>query len=588
MKRLLLSFALAVLLGIFAGAQEPPVPAIQAAVNGPGAVLEVSFSIPPGLHQSLQHEYFGVNVDTASLPEGWKTGAAVFPPGPREILGVPSYEGTFLVTVPLEPPVQGTSAPFRLRAEVRWQLCYDEGACLLPQKTEVHLEVRPVSGLGYRATAVGADTRNVAPLSADASAFSLEAVPTEPASGEPLFLVLLSAFLGGILLNFMPCVLPVLSLKAVSLVKQAGLGRRGRWLHAWAASTGILASLLGLAAVLIALQAAGAAVGWGVQFQNPWYVAGLSAVVLTFALSLFGVFHLSAPSVRQGKRTGLAGSFFSGFLTVVLATPCTAPFLGTALGAAFASPWWVILLVFGAVGVGLALPFFLVTVIPGTLEKLPKPGPWMAVFQGVMGFALVGTGLWLLTVLLTQVGPAPFSGVLWFLGAGTAVLWLWGRIQEAGWGRWRSRTAAGILAAGLTLGGWILLAPLGSPQTQDREQTTGRPAPWVAFSEARVAEYAAAGRPVFIDFTAEWCLTCKINEAGPLADPEVLKAFASRNLALVRGDYTNADPVITRWLKAHKRAGVPFYALLVPGKEPVIFPELLTKEGLVQALSAPL
>ena len=573
------------------GAQPVPTPGLLAGVNPDPkaqnlAWLEVAFEIPAGLHQSLQPEYFAVVPDPASLPSGWTVGEAVFPETDQRILDLPSYEGTVLVRVPLGVPAKAPPQSFTLRGQVKWQLCYDDGVCLLPQSTTFSLDVKPSESLGYWSRAVSISTA----VAEGDSPFTLESGPVAPVAEEPpLLLVLLFAFWGGILLNFMPCVLPVLSIKAVSLVKQAGQDRRVRWNHAWAASAGILSSLLLLAGLLIGFQAAGAAVGWGVQFQNPWYVTGLIVLVIVFALSLFDVFQLSSPAVRQGKRQGLVGSFFSGLLTVVLATPCTAPFLGTALGVAFASPWWVILLVFGAVGVGLALPFFLVAVVPGALERLPKPGPWMDTFKGLMGFALVGTALWLLTVLLAQTDIAGFSGTLWFLGVVVLVGWLYGKLQRTSWEGWRRWGAIAVLVAAVVAAGAGLLSF--DRKATDKENTAAQgselPAPWQPFSEARVVELIDAGRPVFVDFTAEWCLTCKINEAGALADPSVLQAFSTRNVALLRGDYTNADPVIAAWLKEYHRAGVPFYALLVPGQEPIILPEVLTRDGLIQVLSAP-
>ncbi|MEW6752865.1 MAG: thioredoxin family protein [Candidatus Latescibacterota bacterium] len=407
------------------------------------------------------------------------------------------------------------------------------------------------------------------------------AVPAAPDPERALSLYLLLAAAGGLLLNLMPCVLPVISLKVLSFVSQAGEERRRvRWLGL-AFSAGIVATFLVLAGAVGLLKAGGEQIGWGFQFQHPEFVAGMAGLVFALGLSLFGLFTINASAGRLAglaAREGLLGSFLNGVLATVLATPCTAPFLGTALGFAFAQSTPVIWAVFAAVGVGMALPYLVLALQPGWMRFLPRPGAWMVRFEELMGFLLMGTVLWLLWVLGRQVGV---DGVIWtagFLLCVALACWLVGRLLDLRSGRLR-RSVVWALALLLVAGGWNgLVAPAmkgGPSAAADALPAVGD---WQPFAAQRVQDLVAAGRPVFIDFTADWCWTCKVNERTVLADERVRSRLAALDFALVRADWTSRNPEITAALRAFGRSGVPLYVILPAGRPdaPLVLPEVIT------------
>ncbi len=406
--------------------------------------------------------------------------------------------------------------------------------------------------------------------------------------------MLLFAFLGGILLNVMPCVLPVLSLKAMSIVQQAGEDRRTILRHALAYGAGVIVSFVALAVLVIALKASGELVGWGFQFQNPWFSAVLAAVVFAFALSMFGVYEIQAPGAsmayQASAREGLTGSFFNGAFATVLATPCTAPFLGPAMGFAFAQPAGLILVFFLVVGTGLALPFVLIGFFPGLIQKLPRGGAWMDHFKHVMGFLLMGTVVWLLSVLSHQVSTSALIGVLAFLTVVAFACWLYGRfggLQATTTRQWTVLVTAlvVVVAGGLA---FVKLEPrrasIAAPSAG--ESNDDDHIAWEAFSPERIAEHQSACRTVFLDFTAAWCVTCKANEAAVIETDEVRRAIREMGIAPVRADYTNKDKTIAQWLRRFGRVGVPAY-IVIPGGAPlaqaIILPELLSQSDVLDA-----
>ena len=410
------------------------------------------------------------------------------------------------------------------------------------------------------------------------------------ASGQverPLWFYLAFAALGGLILNLMPCVLPVISLKVLGFVKQAGEETQRVRQLGWAFCAGIVATFLALALAVLLLKSSGEQIGWGFQFQYPGFVVAMSALVFALALSLFGVYEILLPGTSSlgelGGREGLTGSFLNGVLATILATPCTAPFLGTALGFAFAQPVAVVVAVFLAIGVGMALPYGALVLEPAWIGRLPKPGPWMVRFKQLMGFLLMATVLWLLWVLGKQTGV---EGVVWtgafLLGLGLAC-WVWGQ-----WGSFehpkRSKRVARMAALGLVVGSYaIFVHPL-----LTADQTTALALDWQPFSAARVEELVADGQMVFIDFTAEWCWTCKVNEQAVLAQPVVRERFAALNVALVQADWTNRNPEITQLLRAFGRSGVPLYVIFPAGlvNQPLVLPEVITPAMVVEKLDA--
>ncbi len=428
--------------------------------------------------------------------------------------------------------------------------------------------------------------------------------PAPGGSGQ-LLLSLFFALIGGMLLNIMPCVLPVIALKIFGLVKMAG-DSPGRIVRlGWAFSAGILASFVSLALLVIILQFAGQQVGWGFQFQEPLFVIAMAAVVFAFGLNLFGVFEIRLPgsavsglstlASRQGTQgKGYGASFGEGVFATVLATPCTAPYLGSALGFAFAQPWWVILLIFATVALGMALPYLVLTARPGWLRYLPKPGEWMVTAKQFMGFLMMATLLWLLYVLGKQLG---MEAVIWtgaFLLAVGAACWLIGRFATLTASR---RTVRMIWLAALLLVaagyGVFLESALnvraviaGIPSAPGGQTEPGDGIAWKPFTLQGLEADLKGDRPVFIDFTAEWCLTCKVNEKAVMGDRAVVEKFRDLNVIPIRADWTNRNPDITRLLAKFGRSGVPLYVIFSPGKPdaPTVLPEVITTSLVLEAL----
>ena len=406
-----------------------------------------------------------------------------------------------------------------------------------------------------------------------------------------IFTFLLFGFLGGIILNLMPCVLPVISLKIFGFIQQAGQSRQKILRSGIAFALGIFAWFIALALLLIALKAVGRDVTWGgFQFTNAYFVLALSVIVLVFALNLFGVFEISLPqSMTRGllsttERKDDLGSFFQGVFATVLATPCTAPFLGTALGFAFSQSPAIILAMFVAIAAGMSAPYLLLSAQPAWLRFLPKPGSWMMHVKQFMGFLLLATLLFLLYVLGAQRG---LEGAIWassFLLVISVACWIKGAFVVPTASAAKRSVAVVLMlvlvfASGVYfIGDKFYSASVAATDSRLRGD-------WQAFAPDRLQAELEQGHPVFVDFTAAWCLTCKFNEANVLESQEVREAFQRRGVVKLRADWTNGDPVITKLLQQFGRPGVPLY-VLYPGKseEPIVFPELLTKSMVLEKL----
>lgn len=414
-----------------------------------------------------------------------------------------------------------------------------------------------------------------------------------PLNAPGLWLALLYGMLGGIILNLMPCVLPVISLKIFGFIRQAGESPARIFRHGLAFTAGIFLWFLGLGFLIIALRAGGDQVTWAFQFQNSWFILFISAVVFVFALNLFGVFEIILPGAANERmseaagREGYSGSFFQGIFATLLATPCTAPFLGTALGFAFAQPAAVILAMFGSVAFGMALPYLLLSAQPSWIRFLPKPGAWMERLKQFMGFPLLATLVWLLSVLGGQKGT---PGMIWamsiLLCLGLAC-WIYGAFccyaQSL-----RTRWIAGILALlGASAGAWFFGGLFASAERPTGSSVARADSiSWVPFSTATMKELLSEGRPVFVDFTADWCITCKFNERTAINTPAVRTLIEQRGIVPVKADWTNSDPEITAALAEFGRVGVPFYVFYPEGnrKPPITFPELLTEAMVLERL----
>jgi thiol:disulfide interchange protein len=391
------------------------------------------------------------------------------------------------------------------------------------------------------------------------------------AAGLGLVLALLFAFAGGLVLNLMPCVLPVLSIKVLGFAGRND-DARARRRYALVYAAGVLVSFWLLSAALLGFRALGTELGWGFQLQSPVAVAALALFFFALALNLSGVFEIGVllPDRLAGWRARRPALdwFGSGVLAVAVASPCTAPLMGAALGYAIGESGWRALAVFTALGAGMALPYVLLAWFPAWLARVPKPGPWMVRLKQALAFPLYGTVVWLAWVLGQQAG---LDAVTWLAAACVvlaAAVWLAGlpgtRVAAA---------AAAIFAIALVI-----------PVAQPDAPVAARDPEWQPFSGERVAALAAAGRPVFVDFTAAWCVTCQVNKRLVLDRDEVRAAFAQRGVALVRADWTRRDDEITRALAALGRNGVPVYVLYRPGRAPVLLPEVLTRERLLAAL----
>jgi len=412
-----------------------------------------------------------------------------------------------------------------------------------------------------------------------------------PVQARGVFTFLLFGFIGGIILNLMPCVLPVISLKIFGFIQHAGQSRQKILRSGIAFTAGIFAWFIALAVLLIALKAAGRDVTWGgFQFTNAYFVLTLSVIVLVFALNLFGVFEISLPqSMTRGllsttERKDDLGSFSQGVFATVLATPCTAPFLGTALGFAFTRSPGIILGMFVAIAAGMSAPYMLFSAQPAWLRFLPKPGPWMVHVKQFMGFLLLATLLFLLYVLGAQRG---LEGAIWascFLLVISVACWMKGAfvVPKASV---TERSIVLVLMLVLVLASGIYFIGEKFQSTNLASVDSRLRGDWQAFTPDRLQAELAQGRTVFVDFTAAWCLTCKFNEANVLESADVREAFQRHGIVKLKADWTNGDPVITKLLQQFGRPGVPLY-VLYPGKneQPIVFPELLTKNMLLQKL----
>lgn len=398
--------------------------------------------------------------------------------------------------------------------------------------------------------------------------------------------VFLFAMLGGLILNLMPCVFPVLSLKVLSLANAHGAAAREQRLHGIAYTAGVMLSFLSLAAVLLTLQASGAAIGWGFQLQQPWIVALLVFVFFVMGLSMSGVVEFGTSLMGIGgdlqEREGLKGSFFTGVLASVVASPCTAPFMGAALGFAFTQSMPVALTVFLALGFGMALPFLALSFVPALGRFLPRPGAWMQTFRQVLAFPLYATAVWLLWVLGNQAGSNGMALVLAACVALAFACWAWQqRHHSRGYLR-HAKTALVLLAVGLA--GSVLFSPL--LQSRAAVQTAEADANYEPYSAARLAELRAQGKPVFVNMTAAWCITCLVNEKVALSADGVVAALADKGVTYLKGDWTNNDPAITEVLRQYETSGVPLY-LMFPadaGKSAEVLPQILTESIVLDAL----
>ncbi len=430
-----------------------------------------------------------------------------------------------------------------------------------------------------------------APVEALGSIALPAATPVGDGLSSTLLLVLVSAFVGGIILNLMPCVFPVLSLKIMSFVQQAGDDRAKIRNHGFVFTFGVLASFWALAGLLLLLRAGGSQLGWGFQLQSPAFVAVIALLIFGLGLNLAGVFEVGMGLTRLGSAggsaSGYSGSFFSGVLATAVATPCTAPFMGSALGYAIAQPAVTSMFVFTALGIGMATPYMVLSLYPRLLGFLPRPGAWMETLKQVLSFPLFATAIWLLWVFGLQTGIDGAAGLLLAMLLLAVAGWIVGK-----WNPYAISTRTRLVTRALAL--IALAAGLGfawnASQMQAPTEATGgtaaSTAAWQPYTEEKLQSLLASQRSVFVDFTAAWCLTCQVNKRTVLRRDTAMNAFADKGVDLLVADWTNNDPAIAAKIESLGRSGVPVYALYKQGSlQPVLLPELLTEGIVLDALA---
>ena len=409
-------------------------------------------------------------------------------------------------------------------------------------------------------------------------------IGTSPIASGPslgLFTAIGFAFLGGLLLNLMPCVFPVLSIKVLSFVQQAGEDAAKVKRHGLVFTLGVLSSFWALAGLFLILRAAGEEIGWGFQLQTPGFVAVLASVLFLFGLNLSGVFEvgesLTGTGAKLQAKSGYGGSFFTGVLATVVATPCTAPFMGTALWAVIVMPAYQSMLVFTSLALGMAFPYLLLSFFPASLKYLPRPGAWMESFKKGLAFLLYASVIWLAWVFGNQVGVTGMSGLLLGLLIMGLAAWIWG-----GWGAFHRPKLIRLWAFSVALlfllaGGYLQylsaqLTPIKGEVASKDESAMA----WGKFSPEAVEEALEMGQTVFVDFTAAWCLTCQVNKKVAFGNDEVIQFFAEHSILPLKGDWTNRDPVISRELQRFGRNGVPTNIIYWPDGTTRVLPEALT------------
>ncbi len=456
--------------------------------------------------------------------------------------------------------LKGIPENTKLSLTVTSQGCADAGLCYPPHSEYFQLDGQQLSVTKVEKTDIQTSNQ-----------------PTTEASnsGGSLLYMLLLAMIGGAILNLMPCVFPVLSLKVLAFANDKN---HSQATHGAVYAAGVVISFVAVAAVLVSLQAAGEAIGWGFHLQSPWFVAALAYLFFVMGLSLSGFIELGGSLMNVGsnlaQKSGYGGSFFTGVLATVVASPCTAPFMGTALGYAVTQPTHIALLVFAALGVGMALPVLILSCSPKLLNKIPKPGAWMETLKQLLAFPLYATAVWLSWVVGKQAGVNGMALLLMGCVLITLALWLW---SDKLWQRVVSASCAALAIA-------ILTSPLMKPASSVA-QNNGE---WQVYSPQTLADLRSQGTPVFLNITADWCITCLANEEVTLSTDEVEQAMKAAGVVYMKGDWTNRDPIITALLKDYGRTGIPLYVAYPPDpqKPGTVLPQILTNAIVIDALQA--
>ena len=472
------------------------------------------------------------------------------------------YYGHTSVSLPFE-----TDAA-QLEVQIESQGCADAGLCYPPYKQWVTVDLLSGTVDISSKPSVSAQRANSANASADT----------------PLSLawVLVFALAGGMILNLMPCVFPVLSIKALSFAR-AHQSNRSKQIHGLAYTAGVVSSFVAIAVVMLALRSAGEAVGWGFQLQSPGFIIGLIYLFFVMGLAFSGYLEIGTGLMSVGQSAdsneeSLGSSFLTGVLATTVASPCTAPFMGPALGFAVSQSSAVALLVFAFLGLGMALPFILLTLIPGLSQRLPKPGQWMETFKQFLAFPLYLTAVWLIWVAGRQTSVDVVAAVIVGLILIAMAIWLWKLDQASDTKAWRLSVSR-LLAALCVVA--AVAIPVAGLSGQDKEDG------WEPYSPERLSQLRSSGEPVFINLTADWCITCLANEKVALSSEAFYQALTDNNITYMKGDWTNSDPEITELLNQYQRSGVPLYLLYPRGDGQVqILPQILLQDLVVDALNS--
>lgn len=556
------------------------------------------------------------------LPPGFKVSELIWQKPEKFVdAGITTYgyhDKVLLAAVVTAPAKLTFGDKLNFKAKVKWLSCKD---ICLPGKGDVEL-LLPVAtssspspqaqefkqlGAGFNgsindissADSAKTEAKEVSVLD---SSYKIDGGAATP-DGAALFTYLGFALIGGLILNIMPCVLPVIAIKVMSFLEQAQDSPARVRLLGLTFSAGIISSFLALALVVIALKAGGQSIGWGFQFQYPGFLIAMCAVVLLMSLSFFGLFYVNI-TVGQGEidklsqGEGFVGTFFKGVLATVLSTPCTAPLLAPALGFAFAEPAYIVLSIFFAAGLGMSLPYLLLTLNPAWLQKLPKPGAWMEKFKQSMGFILLATMVWLDYVLTRQIGAEPASFINYWLVTLAFSAWIVATFTDLTSTSARRMKVYAIAVLVLGSVSWLCifaqpqvmsaLNPSAATSGGEKAVTTGGDGSgWQPFSVSELNAQLSANKMVLLDFTADWCQTCQVNEKTVLSNSAVQDKLKELNVVKMRADWTRQDPDITKLLSKFGRAGVPLYVIFPAGKaeSPIVLPEVITVQLVVDELN---
>ncbi|HNQ39638.1 MAG TPA: cytochrome c biogenesis protein CcdA [Candidatus Cloacimonas sp.] len=566
---------------------------------GEQGAIKATLVIPEGKKQTVnpkKPEYFYLKADHQDLILG-----KVIYPKPTQVVSEEewNYHPQVTLTLPFTVKQSAKAGNKQIDVLLSYNLCYETGMCDPPEEATATLSFQITENELIPATV--SEEADKPPKKAQNETVTIEKSPiqeTKPNASHSLGEILkylLFAFIGGIILNITPCVLPILPIRIMSIRNQAQKDRTKVLNHTLVYALGVLISFAVMAGIFIVLQKAGESVGWGLQNQNPGFVVTLMAIVFVFALSLLGVFEITVPGMNTANkatsRGGYGGSFFGGIFAFLMAISCTGPFLGAALPFALALPPVLMLIFFLTIGLGFAFPFLLIGFFPKALKIIPKPGNWMIIFKEVMGFVLLIIVYTQLKTLLLLTDGEYLLKVLWFLVILGFSTWLYGRfvkVENSKLTQWLFT----IIPLVLIIFATVNYLPFTKTEKIEIQSKSGEliPAPntpegWYIFNEDMLNKALKEGRAVFLDIGAAWCKNCMTNEKTVLFTDTMMQEFKKKNVLLLKGDFTKKDETLLAWIKKHGRAGVPFNALYIPGEEPYIFSELLSQDEVINALN---